>query len=364
MMQLDSYLTEYLSDYKNYKDYWNYEDGCIIVGCIDMYRATGEEKYRDFVLKYVDANVQPDGSIPRFNMKQYATDNINPGKALFFALDETGDEKYQKAIEFHMTRISQHPRCDCGNFWHKENYPYQVWLDGLYMVQPFYMMYEKRFDHNAHLQDIISQFRNVRKYLFDDAKQLYYHAWDERKVQKWANPNTGCSPNFWLRSMGWYLMSLIDCIEYCDEQLFEHRKYLIDLFREAVRGILDYMDKDHKLFYQVIDHPEYPGNYLESSGSAMIAYSLLKGSRLRVLNPEKYAVVGKAVMEHLVQEKLVTDDQGEQHFSGICRVAGLGPGEKRDGSIGYYLSEEICSDDAKGVGPLMMAYSEYCMEEK
>ncbi len=354
----NAFIRQFLSQYKPYKTYWNYEDGCVLKGCFDLYAATGDEAYRRFVLDYLNQFVAQDGSIPNYELRQYNIDSINSGKALFFGLDQTGEERYEKAIEFHMQRLREHPRCAmCGNFWHKTLYPEQIWLDGLYMAQPFYMAYEMRFDKMANVADIASQYANVRKYLFCDEKQLYYHACDTARQQPWANKETGCSPNFWLRSMGWYVMSLIDCIDLLSEQLYEHYRLLIDLFREAIAGMIQYRDEATGLYYQVIDHGHNPDNYLETSGSAMMAYALLKGVRLGVLDAEKYLPMGKQCMESLIRDKLIQDEDG-LHLKDICAVAGLGPGEKRDGSVAYYLSEPRICNDSKGVGPFMMAYAE------
>ena len=174
----------------------------------------------------------------------------------------------------------------------------QIWLDGMYMAQPFYMAYEAKFDGMAHVADITRQFQNVRKYLYNPEKGLNYHAYDEARVQFWADKETGCSKNFWLRSTGWYLMALVDCIALCSEQLYEHYRALVDIFRESMRGVLAYRAEDG-LFYQVIDYPEAEGNYTETSGSAMIAYSLLKGVRIGVLDAEKYLPIALDVFEKL-----------------------------------------------------------------
>lgn len=360
-MDVNAYLKRYLSEYKPYKTYWNYEDGCVLIGAIDLYRATGDADYRDFVLRYVERYVDADGNIPNYECNKYNIDSINCGKALFFALDETGDARYQKAIEFHMQRLREHPRCQCGNFWHKSSYPWQIWLDGLYMAQPFYMAYDMRFGGMANVADIVHQFENVRKYLYDEEKGLYYHAFDEAREQPWADKKTGHSPNFWLRSMGWYLMALVDCMALVNEQLMEHYKALEGIFREAIHGIVRYQDAKTGLFYQVIDHGDDPDNYTETSGSAMIAYALLKGVRIGALLADRYAPIGLRTFEGIVSQKLAVGEDGHMHLNDICQVAGLGPGEKRDGSVAYYLSEPRVADDSKGVGPFMMAYAEWLM---
>lgn len=363
MMKALEYVDRFLEGYEDYKKYWNYEDGCVLVGCIDLYAVTGEKKYRDFVVDYCDRFVGPFGSIVNFDYRQYSTDSINASKALFFALDETGDGRYRAAIEQSMERVRNCPRCKCGNFFHKERYAWQVWLDGLYMLQPFYAAYEMRFGGKAQIGDIVNQFKNVRKNLYIEETGLYVHGWDESRAQFWCDKETGRSANYWLRSMGWYLMALIDCIDLIDEQLYEHRRALIDLFREAVAGILPYADEKSGMFFQVIDRKDLEGNYTETSGTAMVAYAVLKGVRLGVLSEEKAKPFGIRAFEGLLREKLTEKADGSLSLKDICLVAGLGKGPDggmpRDGSAEYYLSEPKCEDDSKGTGPFMMALSEY-----
>lgn len=365
-MDIQAYFKAYLQKYTPYKSYWNYEDGCILKACIDLYKVTGVAAFRQFAMDYMAKYVAPDGSISNYEMRQYNIDSINSGKALYFALEETGEERYRKAIEFHMQRLREHPRCACGSFWHKQLYPNQIWLDGLYMAQPFYMAYEMKFGGMEKVGDIVSQFKNVRKYLWDAEKGLNYHAYDEDRVQFWANKETGLSANFWLRSTGWYLMALIDTIDLCTEQLYEHWRALVDIFRESIAGVLRWQSKDDGLFYQVIDHGEVEGNYTETSGSSMIAYALFKGVRLGILDSEKYLPIAKRIFKSLENNKLKPEADGVVRLTDICWVAGLGPAKnpQRDGSVAYYLSEPRKSDDSKGVGPFIMAYSEYLLATK
>ncbi len=367
-MKALAYAEKYLQDYVPYKQYWNYEDGCVLKGSIDLYRATGDRRYRDFAVQYCDRAVGPFGSIPNFDYREYSTDSVNCSKALFFALDETGDPRFRGAIGQTMERVRSCPRCQCGNFFHKERYPWQVWLDGLYMLQPFYAEYEMRFGGKREIGDIVSQFKNVRKYLYVPEKGLYVHGWDEKHSQFWCDPETGRSASHWLRAMGWYLMALIDCVEAIDEQLYEHRRALMDLFREAAAGILPYADEKTGMFLQVIDQKDLEGNYTETSGTAMVACAILKGVRLGVLSAEKAQPFGLRAFESLVRDKLCEKEDGTLTLTDICLVAGLGKGpdggEPRDGSAAYYLREPRCADDAKGAGPFMMALSEYLLAGK
>ncbi len=358
------YIDGYLAGYKNYKENWNYEDGCILIGSRYLYEATGDEKYVDFIERYLKGFITDDGDILNYSVDKYNIDNILPGRILYFMYDRTGEEKYRKAIELLMDQLRSHPRCSTGNFFHKKIYPDQIWLDGLYMGQPFYMEYETRYDGKEKYNDIIDQFKNVEKYLGNPDKGLNYHACDISKTAFWADKETGCSANFWLRSMGWYLMAIIDVMDVMSEEIFEQYAYLRDIFREHITGILKYQDPETGLFRQVIDRPDVEGNYLETSGSSMVAYAILKGCRKGVLLKEKYAPIGCRIMEGLINNKLITKD-GKTELTGICQVAGLGPQDNpvRDGSVEYYLSEKVVSDDSKGVGPFFMAYSEYLKME-
>lgn len=364
-MKLESYIDSYLEGYRNYKTYWNYEDGTVLLGVKQLYEATGDEKYFKFIEDYLKYFIKDDGTIDHYEPEKYNIDSINSGKILFFMYDKTGDEKYRKAIEIMMNQLRSQPRCACGNFFHKGIYPNQIWLDGLYMAQPFYMEYETRYEKKEKYNDIISQFDNVQKLLYNKERGLCYHAYDEAKEQFWADKKTGCSPNFWLRSMGWYLMALVDTMDSMSFEIFEQYKKLEGIFKQMLNGILQYQDKESKLFYQIVDRGDTVGNYLETSGSAMIAYAILKGCRMGVLLKEKYICRGIEILNSLICHKLV-EKNGELHLTDICQMAGLGPDSKpsRDGSIEYYLSEKVVDDDPKGVGPLMMAYSQYLQLKK
>ncbi len=362
-MKFEQYVTSYLTDYQNAKNDWNYEDGCVLMGAVLFYQATGNKFYKDFIVRYMERFINPDGSINNYKKEHYNIDSINSGKILFFLYEETGEEKYRAAIEVLMDQLRSQPRTKCNNFWHKKIYPNQIWLDGLYMAQPFYMAYETRFHHKENYKDIINQFKNVRKYLYNEDKKLYYHGYDEAKIQFWADKKSGVSSNFWLRAMGWYIMALIDTMDEIPEKNFEDYKTLEMLFKESMKGILLYQDKESKLFYQIIDKADIENNYLETSGSAMIAYSILKGCRLGALQKEKYQAIGEKIIKSLLENKLI-EVAGQLKLKDICSVAGLGPDSDRDGSLAYYLSEPVVCDDQKGAGALIMAYAQLLMLHK
>ncbi len=340
------------------KPRWNYIDGCMMTSILELYKYTKNEKYLNFVVKYVDYFVSDDGSILGYNPEEFSTDDMCESRVLFDLYHITKNEKYIKAIELTYSQLKNHPRTKEGNFWHKKIYPNQVWLDGLFMTQVFYMRYETEINGMKNYPDIRHQFEVVREKMYDPNKHLYYHGYDSSKQMFWADPKTGLSKNFWLRSMGWFVVALADILGYMKQEIYEDYAFYKGLLKEALDGLLQYQDKESKMFYQVIDQGNREGNYLETSGSSMIAYAMLKGARLNAL-PERYKDLGLEIFNG-VCKKYLTEKDGDLNIGGICLVAGLGPdnNRRRDGTFEYYISEPIVENDAKGIGPLILAYSE------
>ncbi|MDE7384245.1 MAG: glycoside hydrolase family 88 protein [Anaeroplasmataceae bacterium] len=340
------------------KPAWNYIDGCMMVSLLELYKTTKDEKYLTFVKNFVDYYVHEDGTILGYEKEKYSTDDVSETRVLFDLYAYTKEEKYLKAIELVHKQILTHPRTKEGNFWHKKIYPNQVWLDGLYMMQPFYTRYETQMNKMQNYSDIVKQFKNVYEIMRDPKTGLYYHGYDSSKSMFWADSKTGLSKNFWLRSLGWFTVALIDVYEYMDEQMFDERHTIMEMFKETVDSILKVQDPKSKMFYQVPNFPGREGNYLETSGSSMVAYAILKGVRLKAL-PPRYQAIGLEIFEGICNTYLTVKND-DLNLGGICLVAGLGPENnlRRDGTYEYYMSEPIVENDAKGVGPFIMAYTE------
>lgn len=347
---------------------WNYIDGCMLKAILDLFHATGEKRYATFVEKYVDSLIDEEGTIAGYCEEDYNCDNINEGKVLFDLFEFTGKLKYRKAIDLLYSQITHQPRTESGSFWHKKMYPNQVWLDGLYMVQPFYMAYERRFHENRNYRDVFTQFENVFHTMRNPESGLLFHGYDESRKSFWANPETGCSPNFWTRSLGWYAMALVDTAEQMDEMFFYEYQTLQEHLRLLIDALLCYADPKTGLFYQVTNAGNFTGNYLETSGSCAIAYAILKAVRLGYL-PSYYWEDGKQIFESVLNHKFVKTDAGYE-LKDICLVAGLGgyPGKGdyklRDGSYAYYVSEPKVSNDAKGIAPFLYAFAELLRKER
>lgn len=335
--------------------HWNYIDGCMLTSLLTIGNITGDAKYFDFVENFVDYYVHDDGSILGYDKEKYNLDDINEGRVLFELYEKTKKEKYRLAIDKQYEQIKEQPRTETGNFWHKKIYPNQIWLDGIYMAQVFSTLYAKYY-LNADYSDVLKQIENVEKYMRDKKTGLYYHGMDCSKTVFWADKETGCSKNFWLRAIGWFSVAMVDIIGIADE---EATVGLARIFKQLMSDVLPYRDKESGMYWQVVDQPNREGNYLETSGSAMLAYAMLKGARLGVLD-ESYALLGKETFDGICEKYLDVNEKGELNLGGICLVAGLGPADnlRRDGSYEYYISEPVVENDAKGVAPFVLCYTE------
>ena len=334
---------------------WNYIDGCMITALLSIAEITGDARYFDFAEGFIDSFVSEDGTIRTYDESKYNLDDVNEGRVLFELYDRTHKEKYKKAAAALRGQLERQPRTPEGNFWHKAIYPNQVWLDGLYMAQPFYALYEKHFGAGD-FSDTLRQIETVRAKMFDEQKKLYYHGYDASRKAFWADPEAGRSRNFWLRSIGWFAVSLADLIEIVPAGDANDR--LRAIFAELMAGVKQYADAETGMYWQVVDQMGREGNYLETSGSCMIAYAMLKGARLGILDKE-YAAQGEKTFRGIVKKYLSFTD-GNLNLGGICLVAGLGPEDnrRRDGSYAYYISEPVVENDAKGVAPFILCYTE------
>jgi len=349
--QVPVFVESYIRVWSPYRDVWNYEDGCVWTGALALFEATRDDALLDFVRTEVATRVTPDGAIPGFNPAEYNIDGVQAGRVLEPLWRLTGDGRYRKAMDAQFAQLLTHPRTHTGNYWHKQIYPNQVWLDGLFMAQPFQTQYAKVTGRDDLFADTVAQFRAAAAALQDPANGLYRHGWDESRREGWADPATGQSPCVWARAMGWWIMALADVLELSaglDEGLRgDVAALLLDtaIALTAVRS-------DAGLWWQVADQGGREGNYEEASASLMIATALMKGARRGAL-PKAHGVIGRQALTAACARFV-----SPHRLTGICGVAGLGNTPYRDGSYAYYLSEKITPNDPKGVAALMMALAE------
>jgi unsaturated rhamnogalacturonyl hydrolase len=340
----------------NPKPVWNYTQGLIAHAMILLWKENGNETYYNYAKLYADKMIDANGDISGYQLKDYNIDAVNSGKFLFYIYEKTNDERYLKAINHLRDQLKTQPRTSEGGFWHKQRYPNQMWLDGLYMGSPFLAQYASWARDSKIYDDVVNQFIVVNKHTYNSKIGLNYHAWDESKQQKWADPETGCSPNFWGRAMGWYAMALVDVLDYIPLD-HPNRPKLIEILNQVADGIKKYQDLKTGLWYQVLDQGNRKGNYLEATGSSMFTYTLLKATRKGYISKDYKAVAIKAY-NGIIKNFIQKNGDGTISLTKCCAVAGLGGSPYRDGTFEYYIKEPVRADDAKGVGPIIMA----CLE--
>jgi unsaturated rhamnogalacturonyl hydrolase len=332
---------------------WHYEHGLLLLAIERVWRATGEARFWNHVRDTVDLFVEPDGTIGAYALEEYNLDQINPGRLLFPLYEATHEERYKRAMARLRRQLAGHPRTRSGGFWHKQIYPYQMWLDGIYMAAPFYAEYARTFDEPAAFDDIAHQIILAEERTRDPRTGLLYHAWDESKQQRWANPETGCSPHFWGRALGWYAMALVDVLDYFPTS-HPRRATIITIVNRIAEAVAKAQDKATGLWYQVLDQGSRAGNYLEASASCMFTYAIAKAVRKGYL-PTDWSAVARAGYQGILRDLITVDAQGLITLEGICAVAGLGGNPYRDGSYEYYVNEKVSPNDYKGVGPFILA---------
>ncbi len=308
--------------------------------------------YGEVIEKVTGSFVTEDGNIHRYKESNFNIDSIAPGRNLLRLYEETGDEKYRIAAGHLRSQLEDHPRTSGGAFWHKQKYEWQVWLDGVYMGMPFLAHYSQMFEDGASYEDVVKEFVITRKHLRNPKTGLYFHAWDEKKQQDWADPQTGLSDFYWGRGFGWLAMALVDVLDYIPEEDVEHRQPLLDMIKEIAPALVEYQDPATGTWWQIMDKPNAPGNYREASGSSMFTYFFAKAVNNGYL-PEFYAGVATQAYQGLVNEFILVHPDDKVSLTNICLVAGLGYG--RDGSYHYYMSEPVYENDPKGTGPFILA---------
>lgn len=332
---------------------WNYEQGLMLWALYQMSLHTGETRFYDFVEKNLDKYVEPDGRIKKYRLSDYNLDLIAPGRALLMVHGKTGLDKYRVAADTLRRQLREQPRTSEGGFWHKKIYPYQMWLDGLYMAEPFYALYAQEHNESDAFEDIANQFIWIAQHTRDQKTGLYYHGWDESKQQQWADRSTGCSPSFWGRAMGWYVMGLVDGLDYFPKQ-HSKRNQLIAILRDACEGLLKWRDDETRLWHLVLDQRKRAGNYFESSSACMFVYAFAKGVRMGYLEAEFFHAAEQS-FEGILQHHVSTSGSGLVDLHHTIKGAGLGGNPYRDGSFEYYASEQQRTNDIKGIGPFLLA---------
>ncbi|MFN4365719.1 glycoside hydrolase family 105 protein [Chryseobacterium hispalense] len=340
---------------------WSYPTAIVLEGAERIFEQTGNQEYYQYISTFGETMIKEDGSIVSYDISKYNIDMLNCGNVLLYLYQKEKKDKYLKALQTLRSQIDGQPRTSEGGFWHKKIYPNQMWLDGLYMGEPFYAHYTRVFTKGADAEkaydDIVNQFDLIQKHLLDQKTGLLYHAWDESKEQQWADKKTGLSPNFWSRAMGWYGMAMVDVLDYLPQN-HPGRARILAYLKSYSDAVIKVQDRETGLWYQVLDKGGEKGNYLEATGSSMFVYTMKKAVNKKYL-PKSYEAYAKKGYNGIIKHLITVDENGMVNLNRCCAVAGLGGNPYRSGSYEYYINEEIRSNDPKGTGPFILASLEF-----
>lgn len=343
----------------DFKDtpHWSYTNGLVLSACARVYEETKKEQYYDYIYAYADELINANGKIETYQQSDQNLDMIKSGDVLLYLYPKTKEERFLTAMKTLHGQMESQPKTSDGGYWHKKRYPYQMWLDGLYMAEPFHVKYANEYiEDESKKQEVynsaVLQFDLIQEHSRDEETGLLYHGWDESKEQQWADKDTGNSSHFWSRGMGWYGMAMVDILDFLP---LEHpgRDRIIEYLNKFAEAIVK-VQHESGLWYQVLDQGDRDGNYLEATGSSMFSYALAKGVNKGYL-PESYMENAEKAFQGLIKNLVSVEENGIVNLNKCCGVAGLGGNPYRDGSFDYYVNEIIRSNDPKGTGPFIMA---------
>jgi unsaturated rhamnogalacturonyl hydrolase len=335
---------------------WNYELGTLLEGMDSVWLATVDPRYFNYIKASVDELVTPEGAIPTIKQEDHELDNILLGRQLLLLYRVALDKRYLTAATFLHEQLAQQPRNAEGGYWHKQRYPNQMWLDGLYMAEPFRAEYAKLSHNDGEFADITKQFVLMEAHARDARTGLLYHGWDASKQERWANKETGDSSQFWARAMGWYLMALVDTLDSYPED-DPGRARLVSILQREAAAVARYQDQKTGLWYDVMNKPGAEGNYFEASSACMFVYALAKGVRRGYL-PVSYLSSAQRGYKGILARFVQAGAGDDVSLAGTVKASGLGGDPYRDGSYTYYIGEKVVANDPKGVGAFLLAATE------
>ncbi len=312
-----------------------------------------DSKYSGYMEDWVNYFVGPGGSVIDYRKDEYNLDRIFPGRNIMTLYRRNPEERYRIALDSLISQLKTHPKTNSGGYWHKKIYPWQMWLDGIFMASTYMVQYASEFDAPEWFDIAALQVEMVYEKTLDPGSGLLMHAWDESRQQKWCDPETGKSQYPWSRATGWYTMALLDILEYLPKD-HPDRGDLINILQKTCDALLKVRDNETGIWYQVLNQGGREGNYLEGSGSAMYAYVFARGAHLGYLD-EKYLDVANKAFDGIIKELITVDENGLLTMHDICGGCGLGGNPYRDGSYEYYINEKRVDNDTKGVAPFILA---------
>lgn len=348
-------------DVKNFPIYaphrWNYEYSFFLLGSYKLGKKTGNQAFVDYPKKWLDNFVAESGGFNKgvYDMTEYKLDDVIPARLAILFHQETKQAKYKSVADTIALQLKKQPKTSDGGYWHKEIYPNQMWLDGVFMGDVFSMQYAQAYNQPEWYDEAVHQIKLIYKHTVDTRTGLLYHGWDESKNPVWAHPQKGTSPEFWGRAIGWYVMALVECLDFLPEN-HPGRNEVIKILQDVSASVKKYQDKKTNLWFQVIDKADQSGNWVETSCSAMFAYAFAKGHHQGFLD-KTYLASAQQAYDALLKNYVYADDNGNLHLEQTVKVGTLNPKTSK-GDFQYYISTEKRIDDYKGLAALLYASME------
>lgn len=337
----------------NYRG-WHYDSGFLLLGIFEAWKKNKNPKHLAYVKNWVDTYLKPDGSLKEniFPVEEHQLDSILPGRLLIALYQETNEEKYKKAA-FELTEfLKVQPRCKNGGYWHKSVYPYQMWLDGIYMAGPYSVEFGKAFNQPMWIDDAVEQAILLHKLTHESKSGLLFHGWEENKTIVWADKEKGTSPEFWGRAIGWYAVALVDSLDDLPQN-HPKRAELILILQNLMESLAKYQDAKTGLWFQIVDKGDRADNWIETSASSMFIYAMAKGSKKGYLD-KKYLSLAEKAYQNLVMNYVFIGADKSIYFTDTVNVGTLNP-KVSDGSYESYIYTPKQVNDIKGLGAFVFA---------
>jgi unsaturated rhamnogalacturonyl hydrolase len=322
---------------------FHYHQGVFLSGMVETYRLSGERKLLEYVKTWVDSLIDEYGDIVSFNPGQL--DDLQPGVLLFPLYEETKDERYRSTMDTILWFYENFPKNSLGGFWHNAMGRDQMWLDGLYMAGPFLAQYAKTYNRPELLDVVVLQAELMEQLTRDPKTGLWVHAVDLQKRHAWADPQTGRSPEFWGRAMGWAAVALLNELDFMDGP---RKETLTRIACDLLLALIQYQDAETGLWYQVVNKGGQAGNWLETSCSCLYAAALCKAVRTGVLPPRTLDAAYKALTGVISR---LAFDGGDLQINDICEGTWIG-------DYDFYISRKRCTNDLHGIGTFLLMCAE------
>jgi unsaturated rhamnogalacturonyl hydrolase len=331
---------------------FHYHQGVFLSGMERIYLLSGDKKYFNYIKDWVDYNIDEKGDV-RFDEYSRQFDDMMPAILLFNLYKETKDERgenrYKKVLDAFAPMVEMWPTNARGGFWHKYEHPNQMWLDGLYMIGPYSAMYAHHFNTKPYFFETVYQQMNLmRRNMTDPKTGLLCHAWDDSKMEDWADKDTGLSSEFWGRAIGWYAVAIMDILDYLPSdhpRRHEFKSAAIDI----INALLRFQDEESGMWFQVVDKGSEAGNWLETSCSCLFTYAIAKAIKTGLLHPSYMKPLRRAYEGIIKSLTFENDDLIVDHICiGTCV-----------GDYQFYIDRPTVKNDLHGMGAFLLMCTEY-----